>query len=110
MIPFEPLKRVDLRTLPAGSLIDVETKSRHYRIELLGGHAIRISGHPEYCPNLELAQLWGSVDDEGVVKEDLIEPGMRFIFILKNHCPITTSRVVTLQNQSRAGKSCASTH
>ncbi len=27
---------------------DVETKSRHYRIECLGGHAIRISGHPEY--------------------------------------------------------------
>lgn len=48
-----------------GSLVDVETKSRHYHIEFLGGNAIRISGHPEYCPHPESAQLQGSIDEEG---------------------------------------------
>jgi hypothetical protein len=37
---------VDCKSLAQGSLIDVETKSRHYWIECLGGNAIRISGHP----------------------------------------------------------------
>ena len=36
--------------LSPGSQIDVETKSHHYHIECLGGNAIRIHGHPEYCP------------------------------------------------------------
>jgi hypothetical protein len=53
---------VDCKSLLRGSLIDVETKSRHYRIECLGGNAIRIAGHPEYCPNPVPAQLHGSVD------------------------------------------------
>ena len=39
---------VDSHSLAPGSRIDVETKSRHYQIECLGGNAIRISGHPEY--------------------------------------------------------------
>ena len=48
--PSEVPEGVDLKNLSLGSLIDVETKSRHYQIECLGGNAIRISGHPEYCP------------------------------------------------------------
>jgi len=96
MIPSEVFKGVDLKALRAGSLIYVETKSRRYRIEFLGGHAIRISGHPELCPDPELAQLQGSLDNAGVVEMDLIEPGMRLIFILNNHRPVTTSRVLTV--------------
>jgi hypothetical protein len=41
---------IDCADLPPGSLLEVETKNRHYQIECLGGSAIRISGHPEYCP------------------------------------------------------------
>jgi hypothetical protein len=96
MIPSEVFKGVDLKSLRAGSLIDVETNSRRYCIEFLGGNAIRISGHPEYCPDPELAHLHGSIDNEGVVEVDLIEPGMRLIFILNNRRPVTTSRVLTV--------------
>jgi hypothetical protein len=32
---------VDLKNLRPGSLIDVETTSRHYHIECLGGDAVR---------------------------------------------------------------------
>jgi hypothetical protein len=96
MISSEVSQGVDLKSLRAGSLIDVQTNSRRYRIEYLGGNTIRISGHPEYCPDPELAQLQGSIDNEGVVEVDLIEPGMRLIFVLTNRRPVTTSRVLTV--------------
>jgi hypothetical protein len=85
---------VDCKSLVRGSLIDVETKSRHYRIECLGGNAIRISGHPEYCPDPVLAQLHGSVDKEGMFELGLIGRGMRLVFLLNEHRPVTTSRVL----------------
>src|SRR6266850_8332844 len=76
---------VACRSLLRGSLMDVETKSRHYRIECLGGNAIRISGHPEYCPDPVPAQL---------LELGLIGRGMRLIFLLNEHRPVTTSRVL----------------
>jgi hypothetical protein len=90
------LEGVDLNNLSVGSLIDVETKSRHYQIESLGGNAMRISGHPDYCPQPELAELYGSLSDDGVVELGLVEPGMRMMFFVHNR-PVTTSRVVSVR-------------
>jgi hypothetical protein len=87
---------VDCKSLACGSLIDVETKSRHYQIECLGGNAIRISGHPEYCPDPVPAQLHGSVDKEGILELGLIGRGMRLMFLLDEHHPVTTSRVLSV--------------
>jgi hypothetical protein len=87
---------VDCKSLARGSLIDVETKSRHYQIEYLGGNAIRISGHPEYCPDPVPAQLHGSVDREGILELGLIGRGMRLMFLLDEHHPVTTSRVLSV--------------
>ena len=42
------VEMVDCQNLTPGSLLDVETKTRHYKIECLGGNKIRISGHPEF--------------------------------------------------------------
>jgi hypothetical protein len=39
-----------LSKLDPGSVLDVQTSHRHYRIEFLGGEEVRISGHPSYCP------------------------------------------------------------
>jgi len=86
-------KGVDLSSLRPGSLIDVETRSRHYRIECLGGDAIRISGHPEYCPNPVPAHLQGAIDKEGELEFGFIEPGMRMRFFLNNR-PVITSKVL----------------
>jgi len=88
---------VDCNSLAPGSRIDVETKSRHYQIECLGGNAIRISGHPEYCPNPVPARLHGSLDKEGVLEFGLIGCGMRFIFLLNDDRPVTTTRVLRVQ-------------
>ena len=83
--------------LAPGSLIDVETKSRHYRIECLGGSAIRVSGHPEYCPEPVRASLQGSVDREGTLEPGSINCGMRMILVLNDVRPITTSSILHVQ-------------
>ena len=88
---------VDCNSLARGSLIDVETKSRHYRIECLGGNAIRISGHPQYCPDPVPAPLLGSIDKEGKLELGRIGRGMRLMFLLAEHGPVTTSRVLHVQ-------------
>jgi len=88
---------VDCTSLASGSVIDVETKSRHYRIECLGGNAISISGHPEYCPEPVSARLHGSIDKQGVLEFGVIGRGMRLRFLLNERQPITTTRVVRLR-------------
>ena len=87
---------VDVKNLIPGSLLDVETKSRHYHIECLGGNAVRISGHPEYCPHPVPAQLHGSIDKEGVFEFGMIGRGMRLMVFLNSERPVTTSRVVSI--------------
>jgi hypothetical protein len=79
---------VDCAGLPPGSLLDVETKNRHYRIECLGGSAIRISGHPDYCPTPEPGR---------VLEAGLIERGKHLHFLLQDRRPVTTSRVMKLR-------------
>jgi hypothetical protein len=94
--PSEISEGVDLKSLMPGSLIDVETKSRHYQIECLGGNAIRVSGHPEYCPLPVPAHLQGSIDKDGDLEVGHIGRGMRLVFFLNDHRPVTTSRVVSV--------------
>ena len=88
---------LDCRNLPPGSLIDVETKSRNYHIECMGGNSIRVSGHPEFCPNPVMASLEGSVDRDGTLEIGCIACGMRMIFLLDDTHPITTSSVVNVR-------------
>jgi hypothetical protein len=76
---------VDLKNLSPGSLVDVETKSHYYHIECLGGDAVRISGHPEFCPEPVQAHL-----------EGVIERGRPLKFLLNDYRPITTTQVVSL--------------
>ena len=85
MAPTSGIAGVDLNSLRPGSMIDVETKSRHYLIECLGGDKIRVSGHPELCPEPVPAHLLG-----------LIARGTHLKFLLNDRRPVTTSRVVSL--------------
>ena len=83
-----------------GSVLDVETKSRHYQIECLGGDAIRISGHPKYCPTPVEARLEGSLDGEGRLDRGVIEPGLRLLFVVEDRLPVTTSPVLHVRCDS----------
>jgi hypothetical protein len=84
---------VNCKGLPPGAVVDVETKNRHYQIECLGGSAIRISGHPDYCPTPINAELQGSSDQRGIVRPGMIERGRQLQFRLEDSLPITTSKV-----------------
>jgi hypothetical protein len=89
---------VDLKDLRPGSLIDVETKSHCYHIECLGGDAVRISGHPEFCPEPVRAHLGG-----------VIERGRPLRFLLNDYRPVTTTQVVSLHvDQSMYARSKSS--
>ena len=101
---------VDCTNLAGGSWIDVETKSRHYRIECLGGNAIRISGHPEYCPQPVTARLHGAVDRQGALEFGMISRGLSFRFLLNERQPITTTRVVRLRVDRPKPRSTPSIH
>ena len=103
---------VDLTSLTPGSLLDVETRRRHYRIECLGGNEIRISGHPELCPDPVPAHLHGSIGKDGVLELGIIGRDKRLMFFLEdNHRPVTTSKVVSVHvEQPRANPSIATIH
>ena len=90
-------RNISLQDLRPGTLIDVETKSRHYRIEYLGGTAIRISGHPDYCPTPTPGHLHGSIANDGTLEFGQIEPGMKLMFLLNGNRPVTTSRIVSVR-------------
>jgi hypothetical protein len=83
---------VDFTNLACGVRIDVETKNRHYQIECLGGSAILISGHPDYCPVPMSGHLQGSSDKTGVLEPGLIGRGKYLRFLLDDRRPVTTSR------------------
>ncbi len=87
---------LDYRSLAPGSVIDIETKSRHYQIECLGGDSIRISGHPDYCPEPVRARLQGSIDPYGVLEFGTVGRGKRMRFMVDEYHPITTSTVVSI--------------
>jgi hypothetical protein len=88
---------LDCKSLEPGALIDVETTSRHYQIECLGGSMVRVSGHPRFCPTPVVAQLEGSVTSEGTIEEGIIERGMRLVLLFDDHIPVTTSKVLHVQ-------------
>jgi hypothetical protein len=99
---------IDCTNLSRGSWIDIETKSRHYRVECLGGNAVRISGHPEYCPEPTSARLHGSLNKQGSLEPGVIGRGMPLMFLLEGRQPVTTTRVVHLRVE-RAPRGLSST-
>jgi len=91
---MDSVELLDCARLKPGSIVEVETRSRHYRIECLGGHAVRVSGHPDYCPAPVDAELEGSLTRDGALESGLIECGQRLLLLLNQRLPITTSKVV----------------
>jgi hypothetical protein len=94
----EVLDGVYLNTLDTGATIDVETKSRLYRIEYLEGNRICISGHPRWCPTPTLARLCGSRGGSDGFAQGYIGCGMRLVFErLGDDVPVTTSEITDIR-------------
>src|SRR5260370_26200355 len=88
---------VYLSSLDTGSTIDLETRSRHYRIEYLDGDRVRISGHPQWCPTPTLARLCGSRGGLVGFEAGYIGCRMRLVFErLVDHIPVTTSEITDI--------------
>lgn len=93
---------VQLIELDQGSVIDIETKSRHYSIEYLGGDQVRISGHPEWCPTPVVVRLEGSLRNSGDFEPGFVGLGMHIVFQrLNNPIPVTTTEVRDLHLAAR---------
>lgn len=87
---------VNLDAVLPGSLLNLETASRSYQVECLGGSEVRISGHPKYCPEPVRAHIFGSINQHGVLEAGVIGRGCRVMFSMGDQRPITTSRVTRL--------------
>jgi len=89
---------VQLTELEKGSVIDIETKSRHYSIEYLGEDQVRISGHPQWCPTPVVVRLEGSMRNSGEFEPGFVGLGMHIVFQrLDNPVPVTTTEVRDLR-------------
>jgi hypothetical protein len=88
---------VQLTDLARGAVMDIETKSRHYSVEYLGGDHVRISGHPQWCPTPIVVRLEGSLGNSGDFEPGFVGHGMRLVFQrLDDRPPVTTSEVKDL--------------
>jgi|SRR5689334_25159647 hypothetical protein len=89
------LEGVSLSTLHAGSVIDLETRNHHYRIEYLGGDKAKISGHPQLCPKPVLVEVQGSIGRS--VETGYIGQGMHLVFRpLDDPRLVTTSKITNV--------------
>jgi hypothetical protein len=94
------VEMVNCQNLTPGSKVDVETATRHYQIESLGGNRIRISGHPEICPEPVPAWLRGTITRDGSLESGWIECGRPMVFLIGELHPVTTSPVVSMHVHS----------
>jgi hypothetical protein len=84
---------VQLADLEKGSVLEIETKSRRYAMEYLGGDRVRISGHPQWCPTPIEARLEGSLRNSGVFEAGFV-----------GRLPVTTTEVKDLHYLRRSGE------
>jgi hypothetical protein len=84
---------VALDDLPVGALIEVETKNHVYQVENRGDGKVLIVGHPEYCPQPVLVDLYGSSGDNQMFRMWYIGRGMKMEFRHPTFGVIRTARV-----------------
>jgi hypothetical protein len=90
----ESVEGVYLHDLDPGSVLDVETKSRRYKIKYVGGDEILISGHPSLCPSPVSAKVLGSLESTGEIQFGFLGRGMRLAFRrLTDDLPVITSAI-----------------
>jgi hypothetical protein len=96
------LDSLHLSSLDTGTVVELHTRNRCYRIEYLEGDRVRISGHPKWCPTPALARLHGSKGGSYGFEEGYIRCGLRLLFERLDDCTqvatseITGIRVVNL--------------
>jgi hypothetical protein len=82
-----------LDRVPVGTVLEMETRNRLYRIENCGNHEVLISGHPRYCPEPVLVHLNGSTWGRSLLKQSFIGRGMQLEFRHPEYGIVRTSKI-----------------
>ena len=101
----ESIAGIYLHNLELGSVLAVETKSRHhYTIQYVGGDLVMISGHPTLCPKPVSAELCGSIRG-GQLEAGFVGEGLCLTFRrLTDEFPVITSAIQTVHQESPASE------
>ena len=98
----ESVEGVYLHDLDPGSVLDVETESRRYKITYVGGDEILISGHPSLCSSPVSAKFLGSLKSSGEIQFGFLGRGMRLAFRrLTDDLPVITSTTRDIRQEPR---------
>ncbi len=84
-----------VRDLATGEAVEIETQHHRYTLVKRDGSQVRISGHPEFCPEPVDVQIEGSVGGRPMRNPKLgyIGRGMYLIFKHPLLDSVTTSRI-----------------
>ena len=88
---------VHLHDLPPGTLLEVQTQNRYYRILYQGWDQALISGHPVFCPEPVPVTIHGSTWGGSMLKSRYIGRGMRLEFGHPDFEPIRTSVILDVR-------------
>jgi hypothetical protein len=91
---------VHLHDLPPGTLLEVQTQNRFYRILYQGWDQALISGHPVFCPEPVPVTIHGSTWGGSMLKSRYIGRGMRLEFGHPDFEPIRTSVILDVREVS----------
>jgi hypothetical protein len=83
----------NLNTLTSGTMLEVKTRHRHYRIEYRGEGNALICGHPRFCPKPTLVRISGSTWGGSILWVRFIGRGMHLEFAHPIYGRITTSAI-----------------
>ena len=84
-----------LEELPEGAALEIETQHHHYKLVKDDDTHVKISGHPDYCPEPVDVELEGSFGERPPIKPrpGFIGRGMYLVFKHPQFNEITTSRI-----------------
>lgn len=93
---------VHLRDVQPGTVLEVQTQNRAYKLRYEGMGKALISGHPVFCPEPVLVTIQGSTWGGSMIKQGYIGRGMCLEFSHPAFEPITTSVIVQVRAEAAA--------
>jgi hypothetical protein len=93
---------VHLRDVPPGTVLEVQTQNRAYKILYQGWDQALISGHPVFCPEPVPVTIHGSTWGGSMLKSRFIGRGMRLEFGHPDFEPIRTSVILDVREVAAA--------
>jgi len=93
---------VHLGDVPPGTVLEVQTQNRAYKILYKGWDQALISGHPVFCPEPVHVTIHGSTWGGSMLKSRFIGRGMRLEFGHPDFEPIRTSVILDVREVAAA--------